>query len=400
MSLAVLAGAVVLLFNGCLDYLKQKLPAAETMFSVSALTLLLFASIAAARVPHLLVPKVRHRMFAAICWITAAIGFLFVALNHDLERAIYILPVVKDDRFSSAFFIVVATALAAVLAWVVPREPPWGRRALVIWGAAGAACLATAFIVHAASGASPWFMFAGCAAFVYLWWVVILLFDVAFIWHRYVRRSVAVQNLKSWHNAPTRDLAAMKTKARETLEALARAAALSKPTVFISYRRDDSQHMTDRIHDRLVGKFTSFRDIDNIPAGVDFGVRMTAAVEQSDVFLLVIGPDWVTVANRAGRRLDQDNDAVRQEIDTAHTSGVPILPVLVDDAVMPAASELPASIAWLSKINALRVRPDPDFNGDIELLLALLAQHARARRSPRAQVASSNAAGSAQAPSN
>jgi len=35
-------------------------------------------------------------------------------------------------------------------------------------------------------------------AFLYLWWLGILLFDLTFIWHRYIRRSVAVETLRQW----------------------------------------------------------------------------------------------------------------------------------------------------------------------------------------------------------
>ena len=35
-------------------------------------------------------------------------------------------------------------------------------------------------------------------AFLYLWWLGILLFDLAFVWHRYIRNSVAVDTLGEW----------------------------------------------------------------------------------------------------------------------------------------------------------------------------------------------------------
>ena len=45
------------------------------------------------------------------------------------------------------------------------------------------------------------------------------------------------------------------------------------PRITISYRRDDSGVVTGRIFDRLIGHYgrdAVFRDIDNIPLGVDF----------------------------------------------------------------------------------------------------------------------------------
>lgn len=37
-------------------------------------------------------------------------------------------------------------------------------------------------------------------AFLYLWWLGILMFDLTFVWHRYIRRSVAVETLLAWRN--------------------------------------------------------------------------------------------------------------------------------------------------------------------------------------------------------
>jgi hypothetical protein len=34
--------------------------------------------------------------------------------------------------------------------------------------------------------------------FLYLWWLAILTFDLSFIWHRYIRNSVALDTLRDW----------------------------------------------------------------------------------------------------------------------------------------------------------------------------------------------------------
>ena len=38
------------------------------------------------------------------------------------------------------------------------------------------------------------------AAFLYLWWLATLVFDLSFIWHRYVRNSVANDRLREWNS--------------------------------------------------------------------------------------------------------------------------------------------------------------------------------------------------------
>lgn len=49
--------------------------------------------------------------------------------------------------------------------------------------------------------------------------------------------------------------------------------ACAEPMIFLSYRREDSEHITGRIRDRLgahFGEHAIFRDVDSIPAGMDF----------------------------------------------------------------------------------------------------------------------------------
>ena len=85
--------------------------------------------------------------------------------------------------------------------------------------------------------------------------------------------------------------------------------------VFVSYRRDDSSYVTDRIYDTLVRYCDAdrvFRDIDSIKAGSDFRSRLSDAIQQCDLVLAVIGARWSTFADANGhRRLDDPDDFVR-----------------------------------------------------------------------------------------
>jgi hypothetical protein len=46
-----------------------------------------------------------------------------------------------------------------------------------------------------------WPVFLATAAFLYLWWLATLLFDLAFVWQRYIRQSVCVDGLAEWVTA-------------------------------------------------------------------------------------------------------------------------------------------------------------------------------------------------------
>jgi hypothetical protein len=108
------------------------------------------------------------------------------------------------------------------------------------------------------------------------------------------------------------------------------------PRIFISYRREDSELITGRIDDHLASHFgrrNVFRDLDSILPGVDFRTNISETVGNCDVQLVMIGPQWLTVSHREGarqgqRRLDDPDDLVRIEVESALARGIPVIPVL------------------------------------------------------------------------
>lgn len=141
--------------------------------------------------------------------------------------------------------------------------------------------------------------------------------------------------------------------------------------IFVSYRRDDSHLFTGRLVDRLndhYGKEHVFLDIKSIPPGVDFRNRITNGIENCDVLLSIIGPRWAGVQNNDTRRLDHPKDYVRNEIETAFSNDVPIIPIFVDDTPVPKASELPDSIKDLVYVCGFAMDSDIDFHHHVKKL--------------------------------
>ena len=136
------------------------------------------------------------------------------------------------------------------------------------------------------------------------------------------------------------------------------------PRITISYRRDDSAAMTGRIFDRLAaqyGREAIFRDIDNIPPGVDFRKHIDAILDDSDVVLAIVGPRWV--GPRGGQsRLTNAADPVRVEIETALRKNCPLIPVLVLRGSMPRVEQLPESLQDFAYHNAVSVDTGQDFD--------------------------------------
>lgn len=159
--------------------------------------------------------------------------------------------------------------------------------------------------------------------------------------------------------------------------------------VFISYRRQDSQATSDRIYESLLNYFSRdeiFMDTDTIPPGYSFPGYIEYVLRQCRVALIVIGPSWSSVTETSGeyagqRRLDDPGDHVRIEVERAlelgqvdsagrPTGNLLLIPLLVQNAHMPRANDLPESLRELAKRNASPIRPNPDFKRDLSRLMA------------------------------
>src|SRR5215210_761834 len=118
--------------------------------------------------------------------------------------------------------------------------------------------------------------------------------------------------------------------------------------IFISYRREDSTTYARLLSDTLGEHFGShlvFRDVDTMGPGVDFPTAIAAAVNECDVLLALIGERWLTAEHAGNRRLDDENDYVRVEIEAALERGILVVPVLLEGTRMPTRAELPESLA-------------------------------------------------------
>jgi hypothetical protein len=145
--------------------------------------------------------------------------------------------------------------------------------------------------------------------------------------------------------------------------------------VFLSYRREDTQHIAGRLADRLVDQFGAeqvFMDVDSIEPGTDFVEAIELALSRSKVLILMIGPSWVDVVDEQGdRRIDDPNDFVVLEIRAALERGIRVIPVLTDSARLPRRDELPPGLQLLARRNAIRLDHE-SFRSDVTQLIAVV----------------------------
>ncbi len=142
--------------------------------------------------------------------------------------------------------------------------------------------------------------------------------------------------------------------------------------IFISYRRDDSVGYSGRLADQLsmaFGEDQVFRDYDDIGPGQNFVESIAGGLSSADVLLIVIGANWLTIKDESGqRRLDDEQDFVRLEIEAALNRNIHIIPLLVNDTPMPNTRELPPSLAAMALRQAIPLN-DSRWNQDVANLI-------------------------------
>ena len=165
--------------------------------------------------------------------------------------------------------------------------------------------------------------------------------------------------------------------------------------IFMSYRREETAYPAAWLFDRLASHFGRdqvFKDVNSIELGDDFVEVINTAVGSCEVLLALIGSRWLTITDQDGhRRLDNPDNYVRLEVETALTRDVRVIPILVDEARIPRADELPASLAKLARLQALELSPGR-LEADTRQLLSVLDRTIGEARERARQVRVSSAA--------
>jgi formylglycine-generating enzyme required for sulfatase activity len=146
--------------------------------------------------------------------------------------------------------------------------------------------------------------------------------------------------------------------------------------IFISYRRQDSKYQARSIYAafaREVGRENVFMDVDSIPPGANFRKILKDWVDQCEVLLALIGPEWIDARDpqTGQRRLDNPSDFVRIEIGEALGRDIPVVPVLLDGAALPQSHQLPDNLRDLCDRQAEFVEYRT-FDADVERLIKKL----------------------------
>lgn len=140
--------------------------------------------------------------------------------------------------------------------------------------------------------------------------------------------------------------------------------------IVISYRRNDTEHFSGRIYDRLASVYGKMvvRDVNSLEPSDAYREKLNRHIENCRVFLPVIGEKWEGKTSDENRRIDDPEDLVRAEIRWAinrYRSGeegrnkLKIIPLLVDLKDLP--TNIPDDIKYIHELTHIAFLNTPDF---------------------------------------
>jgi hypothetical protein len=193
--LAILFGGVFLLYKVAGKALSEDPTGFDIFRNVGAITVLLGGMTVLARIPRLTKFFPWHLIAAGI------FGLSIWGFHRWVDDAVAgKLGLFFDQHFGwdgeQAF--VIAIGLIGVVAAIFAKALPGsGLKPLMILTGAIAAVATHAIITGPGTeGQSLWPTLMAGAGFLYLWWLAALLFDLVFVWHRYIRCGVGMTALK------------------------------------------------------------------------------------------------------------------------------------------------------------------------------------------------------------
>lgn len=162
--------------------------------------------------------------------------------------------------------------------------------------------------------------------------------------------------------------------------------ASAKPFVFISYRRQDSAAAARWMYSslqRTFGMDSVFMDTESIRISDDWSDQIDQALKRATLLMAVIGPQWLRITDEFGRRrIDREDDWVRNEIAHALGGRIRLVPVLLSRTPLPERDALPAPLQRLVQRQAFDLRDDR-WEQDLTALIASLESLGFKRRSEK-----------------
>lgn len=144
--------------------------------------------------------------------------------------------------------------------------------------------------------------------------------------------------------------------------------------IFISYRSADGAKDASRLADdlgRVFGADHVFLDRQDLRGGSSWRQEIERAIGHRPIVLLLVTPGFAGARHADGRlRIDDIDDPVRMEIQSAIDAGAVLMPLRVDGTPMPSADSLPEPLRLITERHALPLRTDDWARLDLPRIVA------------------------------
>ncbi|MEO6194957.1 MAG: hypothetical protein ABIS20_18230 [Thermoanaerobaculia bacterium] len=175
-------------YTGPPDPITGKMQSALTQLLIfkqtAGLAALLLGITTVARIPRLTRSTFWRRISVAIAGFGATAYMWSVHHNEVISLKNFRLPP-GLVTLTLAIVVVCLVYLASV------KRPSWGLTPLMVLGSVAVTTMVVSHLIMVPDRPSGplWPVFLATAAFLYLWWLAALLFDLVFVWHLYIRHS-------------------------------------------------------------------------------------------------------------------------------------------------------------------------------------------------------------------
>jgi len=140
------------------------------------------------------------------------------------------------------------------------------------------------------------------------------------------------------------------------------------PRIFISYQNDQNELIIGRIKHSLIETFGYQQVFDKVPmTKANYDASLADALNSVDFVVAIITPTW-----REEVMNNEDHRMYQELIVALRKDTLKVLPVLINGATMPDATEYPLPLRRLHYRNPYPMRPGTQFGHDMERLLRRL----------------------------
>jgi hypothetical protein len=190
----ILLAAVYLVHSAVNSFVRENENWLIALRHVAGFTCLLLGTTVASRIPCLS-RTVRLKVIAALLFVLFAFGYAVLSAGWPPAIGKSSALAIVLSIFAILFSIWADRHKSFLQRWPPIRVLARGMRPLLIAGGLATGTLIFSRIRGSHGGGNLWPLILSSAAFMYLWWLAAILFDLCFTWQRYIRLAVWQENL-------------------------------------------------------------------------------------------------------------------------------------------------------------------------------------------------------------